>query len=209
MAKIFHTGGTFKGHIESSLRVLITILGLFACHLVQAEITKTTNFDSGLISWKFVKGGFELELIQRLPDQTRAFFLARGFSATVADDIARSCVFQAIGRNTFEISKGKSVSVNLHRWQIKSAGQFRPLKLKEQWDAQWPQAVVSPAARIAFRWATFPTEQTFEPVGDYNWGMISFALPPGSLFNLQVRWSVNGSEQQSWIQHLQCPSDTQ
>jgi len=196
-----------KYNIKYLFQFLATVLGLLGCPQAQATVTKTMDTETGLAGWKLSEGGFELELIQRLPDQTRAFFLGRGFSAVVADDIARSCVFQAIGRNRYGVSEHKSVSINLRQWLLKSDGRLHKVKLKEQWDSGWPKSAVSTASRIAFRWATFPTEQTFEPVGDYNWGMISFDLPPGTLFDLQVRWSVNGLEQQAWLQDLQCPAD--
>lgn len=43
--------------------------------------------------WKFYN------LVQRPPDQTRAFLRARGFGAAQAERIAQSCVFQATFRD--------------------------------------------------------------------------------------------------------------
>lgn len=41
----------------------------------------------------------EIRLIQRLPDQTRGCFIARGFATASADRVARSCVYQSVQRN--------------------------------------------------------------------------------------------------------------
>ena len=44
--------------------------------------------------------GISLRLVQRLPIQSRAFFLARGFNKQQAEIIAQSCIFQTVFKNT-------------------------------------------------------------------------------------------------------------
>jgi hypothetical protein len=44
--------------------------------------------------WEVVEHGISMRLVQRLPDQTRGFFEARGFSVADSELIAQSCVFQ-------------------------------------------------------------------------------------------------------------------
>jgi len=188
-------------------RALSLAIGVLFSASLQAGVSSTTNPETKLTGWKLSQDGFELELIQRLPDQTRAFFLARGFSQKLADDIALSCVFQGIGRNIFKSGENKSISVDLRNWQLQVGSKTRSIKQKEQWDAEWDGQAVSTASRIAYRWATFPTQQTFEPVGDYNWGMISFDLPPGTRFDVHVHWLLNGSPQQAWVRNVHCPAD--
>lgn len=183
--------------------LLLSIVNPQSLALVEQSIDAETQ----LKSWALTQGTFSFELIQRLPDQTRAFFQARGFAKKIANDIGTQCVLQAIGRNTSVDNTGSPISFDLQEWIIQSETQSRSIKLKEDWDAQWPDDLVSSAARIAFRWATFPTEQTFEPAGDYNWGMISFGLPPGSLFDLKVVWRQNNEIQYQWIKQIECPAD--
>lgn len=185
--------------------VVAVIIGLPATG--GADVTRQVNAENGLVGWKLQRDGLELELIQRLPDQTRAFFLARGFSAAVADDIGTGCVFQTIARNVSRPPQDLPVAIALAQWRVRHGGELRPVKLKEQWDREWPQDSVSAAARLAFRWATFPTEQTFEPGGDYNWGMTGFDLPPGETFDLQVVWQLGGRRQVAWINNIECPAD--
>ncbi len=174
---------------------------------VLANVERGIDVETQLKSWKLLQGALSLELIQRLPDQTRGFFLARGFSRETANDIGTQCVLQTIGKNTTTTPKGTSLSYNLKDWIIRTSAETRGIKLKEQWLQEWKGRDVNNAAQLAFRWATFPTTQVFEPGGDYNWGMISFGLPPGSFFDLQVIWKEDNQTQSHWITQIECPKD--
>ncbi len=172
-----------------------------------ASVVVTKNSSTELQSWVLKEGDFKLELIQRLPDQTRAFFQGRGFSSKTANDLALSCIFQAIGTNTGKPEHAEPVSYSLKDWQIKINNKIQPVKLKEIWKAQWPSSEVTTAARIAFTWATFPTQQAFTGGGDYGWGMVSFGLPPNSSFDLKVVWKQNKKTNSTWIRAITCPDD--
>ncbi len=176
--------------------------------LAHGNVEHATDPDTGLSSWKLSAPPFELELVQRLPDQTRAFFLARGFPRDVTERIARACVFQTIGRNIGEPGRSPSVRIDLHEWRVHTDEGKRPLLLKELWLEQWARnGAVDRSGRIAFRWATFPTEQAFEPRGDYNWGMITFGPEPGTRFDLKVVWHEGDRLRSAWIEDLECAPD--
>jgi len=192
---------------RKGIAVALGLLYLLFAPVLAAEVTKTVNAETGLLGWKLREGNFEMELVQRLPDQTRAFFQARGFPATIADRIARACVMQTIVRNTGQPGRAQAVRVDLREWRLKYRNLIRPIKRKETWLAEWTENAISPAARIAFRWATFPTGQIFEPRGDYNWGMTSYGLPPGVEFDLQVVWHEGPQRHVAWLRHLQCAAD--
>ncbi len=185
----------------------ITALILAGISPGQAETSVSKNPETGLVSWKLLEPGIDLTLAQRTPDQTRAFFLGRGFSRKVADDIATACVFQTIGKNPASGEGAQPLTIRLKEWRVIHKGQQRPVKLKEQWAQEWQGSDEKPAARLAFRWATFPTEQTFEPAGDYNWGMISFDLPPGERFDVLLVWHEGEQRKQTLLTGLQCPAD--
>ena len=53
----------------------------------------------------------------------------------------------------------------------------------------------------------FPSEQTFDPGGDFNWGMISFGPKPDTLFDLHVFWKQGDRSHNTWIRGMQCPED--
>jgi hypothetical protein len=172
-----------------------------------ADVTQSVDEQTALVSWKIDDGNFELELKQLLPDQTRAFFLARGFSRAIANTIATGCIMQTIGRNSEkEGASAAVIDVDLKLWRMLHNGSEGPIRIKEQWDSEWSSGEVSDKARLAFRWATFPTQQDFAP-GDYGWGMTSFALPPGRNFDLKVAWSVAGVEKEAWIRGIQCADE--
>ncbi len=171
-----------------------------------AGVTQSVDAQTDLSSWKIDDGNFELELAQLLPDQTRAFFLARGFSKQIANTIATSCIMQTIGRNSAEKEISASIDVDLKRWRMLHNGAESPVKLKEQWDSEWSAGEVIDAARLAFRWATFPTQQNFAH-GDYGWGMTSFGLVPGERFDLKVVWSAAGVQKEAWIRGIQCAEE--
>ena len=63
---------------------------------------------------------------------------------------------------------------------------------------------VDKQALLAFRWAQFPTEQEYEVGGDWNQGMLSIGLPPGSLFDLIVHWDINGKTYETKLLGVQC-----
>lgn len=178
------------------------------CLSFAAEVTLSTDPETGLRKWHLVKGNLEIELVQRLPDQTRGFFMARGFSAAIAEEIAVSCIFQTIVRNTGKQADGAAVSVDLAQWRVIYDGGEQAVRLKEPWMASWPESAVSEASRLAFQWSLFPTQQEFL-IDDYNWGMTAIGLPPGSVFDLDVVWQVDGKPHTARVKAIECAPDVE
>jgi len=179
------------------------LLGLsLSTNLHAGSISTDTDPDSGLQSWTWHHNGVSLQLVQRLPDQTRAFFLGRGFSAQDADRIAESCVFQTIFRN----DGNEPIDYDLNDWRLSGPDGPEPLRTREVWEQDWQQAGIKSGPRIAFRWSLLPTRQHFQP-GDYNWGMSSYGLPPGSAFDLSLLISANGNTIHGGIPLILCPED--
>ena len=171
-----------------------------------AVISHETDSETGLESWHWRDRTFSLELVQRLPDQTRAFFLGRGFGASSAEAIAQACVFQTIGRNTASAGSARAAAVDLSDWRVDAGDGPRPVRLKRDWQERWEDAGESQAARIAFQWSLFPTVQEFLP-GDYNWGMITFGPPPGARFDLAFTWREDGEVRRGAISEIRCAAD--
>ena len=189
--------------------ILLILYCVLSASLSAAEISKSTDKETALKGWKLTENNFQLELIQRSPQQTRSFFQARGFSPKIANEIATQCVFQTIIKNTQAENSTDAISISLKKWHItnKNSNEPKPIKLKEVWDKEWKDSDISNAARIAFRWATFPTQQTFDPGGDFNWGMISFGPKPDAVFNLRLFWKQGDKSHNAWIRNMQCPED--
>jgi hypothetical protein len=199
MKRATRTGGTCLGLMLAGLPCLPAGAG---------EVVRSTDGETGLAKWNFTAGDVGIELIQRLPDQTRGFFQARNFPSAVADEIAGNCIFQTIIRNNGASGSGSPVTVNLGTWRIRHDGAESGIKLKEPWLASWPAASVGQAPRLAFQWAMFPTRQEFLP-GDYNWGMTAYGLASGSVFDLRVVWQKGRLADTGWIRGIECAPDVE
>jgi hypothetical protein len=179
---------------------------LLAAQAATAGVTQGTDPEAQLPYWEIVEEGMSLRLVQRLPDQTRGYFLARGFDAEQADMIALGCVFQAVFTNTATPKQGGDVEYNLRDWVVRAGGGHHGLKTREDWRSVWVARHVSKPAQIAFEWSLFPTRQVYRP-GDYNWGMTVFGLPPGSAFDLEVVWRQPGKTRSARIEGMHCAED--
>ncbi len=191
--------------LTSLCRYLIPVLlALLLSPVAQAaDVTTGENPDTGLRYWQWHAGDLLLKLTQRLPDQTRAFFLARGFNAKQSDMIATSCVFQSMMKNT---GKNSVIELDLSKWKVTHGGQQQTLHTREVWTKLWQQQKADMAAQIAFEWSLLPTRQTY--LGDdYNWGMSSYGLKPGSRFDLYFSWQRNGINHHGRINGIECPAD--
>jgi hypothetical protein len=189
-------------------KLLLLLPAFMPGMLLAVEVIHSTDEETGLRKWHLVGDGLEVELVQRLPDQTRGFFLARGFPAAIADEIAVSCIFQTIIRNTGSQVADGTVSVDLAQWRVIHKDGERGIRLKEPWIASWPDTAVGESSRLAFQWALFPTRQEFL-ADDYNWGMTAFGLPPGAVFDLDLAWQEDGKTFTARISAIECAPDVE
>jgi hypothetical protein len=186
----------------NQLATLVFLVASFYLGQVSAEVIVNKEEQTNLNIWEWHESGISIRLIQRTPDQTRAFLQARNFSSSDSDIIAKTCVFQTIFRN----DGVQSLSYNLSDWQVSNQGNHHSILTREHWNKSWEQSEVTQAAQIAFRWALLPTKQQFEP-GDYNWGMISFGLPPGEAFDLTLKVKVSGNTISRSIPDIVCATN--
>ncbi|MCU0834134.1 MAG: hypothetical protein MUC77_06805 [Chromatiaceae bacterium] len=82
-------------------------------------------------------------------------------------------------------------------------GEARALPSLDAWLSEWEARGVSPSARLAFRWAQFPTEQSYAR-GEWNQGMLATGLPPASRFALIARWTVAGQTYEGRLADVRC-----
>lgn len=135
--------------------------------------------------------------------QRTAFYLARGFAETAIRPYAQACGFSFGMRNTGP----KPARTTLADWHAVGAdGRRVHLRPPAEWDAQWAKARVPEPARIAFRWAQFQAENTFE-AGDWIMGMATLESPlPGS-FRLVARYHDDTGPHDIFLNPLSCASD--
>ncbi|WP_455366921.1 hypothetical protein [Kaarinaea lacus] len=172
----------------------------------EGQVLTGTDEDAQLPFWEWRDGVSSLRLVQRLPDQTRAFFMARGFNKKQAEVIAQSCIFQTVYKNISTAARPSIIEYDLRQWKVMYQGKALPLKTKEIWKAEWEQVNASQKVQIAFLWALIPTQQRYEPQ-DYNWGMTSYNLPPGEKFDLQIVWLQDDQKRTATIHDIQCAPD--
>ena len=172
---------------------------------LQAELSRGEDPDTGLRHWHWQEAGISFKLTQRLPDQTRAFFDARGFDKDARERVALACVFQSEFRNVAGNDE-PPVEYKLTDWRIHTDEGTRSLMVRESWKKIWQQYDLSKPAKIAFEWALLPTYQKYA-AGDYNWGMTAYGLPPGSEFDLEFSWQRGDQHYTRRINGIECPPD--
>lgn len=171
-------------------------------HIWGGETHHERNLETGIESWELLDSGVRFSLTQMLPDQARAFFMARGFDRAAADAYAQACVFQTVLHN----ESTKTIDLRLSDWQVLVGKQTLALKQEAGWQGEWKKRRLPDAARIAFRWAQFPAEQTFDP-GDWNQGMTAYPLPRGASFDLDLKWWTNGQAVEAILKGAKCAED--
>jgi hypothetical protein len=174
--------------------------------LCTAEVQRSANEENGLEKWHFIDSDIEIELVQRLPDQTRALFMNHAFSRAVIEQLALSCMFQTIIRNTGKSGAGEMLAIDLTQWRMQHEGKTGSILLKEPLLASWSDEDADAAAKLVIRWGMFPTQQEYLP-GDYNWGLTAYGIPPGSTFDLAVTWQEGEVQHSGEIKDIVCAPD--
>ncbi|QKK11804.1 MAG: hypothetical protein HND59_09620 [Pseudomonadota bacterium] len=186
---------------------LLLAVWVFAGSLPAFAIEMSTGVrDDGRAYWRMDAQGFQVELVQLQPNQVRAFYIARGFSAEQAESLAVTCLMQMIVRNA-QPTGAQPIQLPLAHWGVHTAAGRQPLRLTGDWDTLWDAQGTAPEARLAFRWALFPVDQTFHP-GDGNWGMITTGLAVGTRFDLLMQWMRGAQTETAAMRSLQCAADT-
>lgn len=132
-----------------------------------------------------------------------AFYEARGFDTRSVQPYARSCAFSLGMHNR----SARPIVTHLGDWHaVGSDGRRVALRLPETWDDEWDKAGVTQAARIAFRWAQFQTENAFEP-GDWIMGMATLETPLPGKFRLVARYRDKKGHHEIVLDKLACARD--
>ncbi|MHB0974355.1 MAG: hypothetical protein ACYC0P_08935 [Thiobacillus sp.] len=177
----------------------LTLLAVWSA-MALAGTDMSVDPETGLASWQTETDGIQVRLTQISPDQARAFYQARGFSAAAAERYARECVFMTVVRNIGDTP----IRHRLADWRYVAGDQpARAIRGKAEWARLWKRQGVPESARIAFTWAQFPTAQTFAP-GDWNQGMTSYGVPRGGQFDLHFAWHADGKLHRGTLEQARC-----
>ncbi|HQT30407.1 MAG TPA: hypothetical protein PLE48_00965 [Thiobacillus sp.] len=179
----------------------LTLLAVWSVAASAADFS--VDAETGLATWQIETGGIQLQLTQISPDQARAFYQARGFSAAMSERYAAECVFMTVVRNL----GNTPIQHRLADWRYVVAGQApRPIRSKAAWERIWKQHGVAEPARIAFAWAQFPATQTFSP-GDWNQGMTAYRVARGASFDLHFAWRTDGKHHSDSLKQVRCADE--
>ena len=171
-----------------------------------AGVVTGTDETAQMPYWEWNNDYMSLRFVQRLPDQTRAFFTGRGFSRDDVKHIASHCVFQTVYRNTTGANNSRAIQHDINEWQYRYDGKSLRMIPREDWKPLWQKRDVKQPQIIAFEWSLFPSKQLFQ-AGDYNWGMSFFNVPHGEAFDLQIAWTVDGKPRSATIEGMTCAKD--
>ena len=172
----------------------------------RARVSTGIDAEAQLPYWEIVEGNLSLRLVQRLPDQTRGFYQARGFAVDDAERVAQSCMFQTIFKNIAPPTDARALTYDLKDWVVHAGGEQRRMKTREDWAKEWAARRTPKSARLAFEWGLLPTRQSYRP-GDYNWGLSVFNLVPGTEFDLDIVWYHGDERRIARIEQLRCAPD--
>ena len=157
--------------------------------------------DSGAGSWEIQSSGVTFFLSQIMPLQLKAFYSNRGFSLEQIEPYVQSCVYMTVLRN--DAAEG-TIHFVRQNWLVHVDGEPHPLVPVSEWVDGFRSAGIKNSALVAFRWAQFPPEQYYEPGGDWNQGMLSMGLEPGTRFDVTARWDIDGKEFEATLEGVHC-----
>lgn len=178
--------------------ISLTLLAVWGTTVAATEMS--VDPDTGLGSWQTGQDGIQVRLTQISPDQARAFYQARGFSAEATERYVAECVFMTVVRNTGT----HPIQHRLADWRYVFTGQPpQAIRSKSEWEAIWKKQSVNESARIAFTWAQFPSTQTFAP-GDWNQGMTTYNVPRDQPFDLRFVWRAGGKTHAGKLENVRC-----
>jgi len=176
--------------------VLAVVAGLATCLGARAADGRETATERGV----------RMSVQPRAPQQSLAFYEARGFPPVARERIAAACLVTVSIRN----ESGGVVWLEPSRWRLQTA-QGRELRLHgpDWWQGQWDEIGLGAAHRATFGWTQLPASrdlQPHEPVG----GNIALD-PPGGPFHLEARFATGDRKQGEEIvmtfDDLVCPRD--
>jgi hypothetical protein len=148
--------------------------------------------------------GIEFHISARTPEQTSAFYAARGLPTDAVRAIAQVCLLTVGMRN----NRSDVVWMDLAEWRfIDDEG--RPVQRIQriEWDAVWEQMAVPDAGRATFGWTQLPDIRDLQP-GEPVGGNLA-VVPPQGNFTLQASFKTGVAKDGPVIRfnvpELSCP----
>jgi hypothetical protein len=162
------------------------------------EVSIHKNENSGLLTWTMKDEGFQIELIQLLPDFIRAIYAKHKFPEEEVERAASYCVFGTILKNTSD----QQLSYRVSDWRYRTEdGKQYPIKTKTQWLQEWRKA------GITFSWTLLPDSGEFF-VGDWQQGFTTIKLPRETVFDIIFKWQLDGVAHAGVLEDIRCAPES-
>lgn len=155
---------------------------------------------------RITREGLDFYLSARSPEQTNAFYSARGLPLIAVQEIAKSC-FLTVGLHN---RRADTVWLDLAAWRFADAGgrEVRRVSLPA-WTARWKAMQVPLAAQATFGWTQLP--ETRDMQSDETVGGNVPLVPPAGEFTLTARFPTGaagmGKPIEIRVPGLSCPRD--
>ena len=184
----------------------IVTINLFVLSVMIIAVTETAasevkvhkNENSGLLTWTVKDDGFQIELLQLLPDFIRAIYAKHNFPEDEIERAASYCIFGTILKNTSD----QQMSYRVADWRYQTSdGKQYPVKTKTQWLEEWRNAGVT------FSWTLLPDEGEFS-VGDWQQGFTTVQLPRNTEFDMIFKWQLDGVEHTGILENIKCAPES-
>lgn len=184
----------------------IVTINLFVLSVMIIAVTETAasevkvykNENSGLLTWTVKDDGFQIELLQLLPDFIRAIYAKHNFPEDEIERAASYCIFGTILKNTSD----QQMSYRVADWRYQTSdGLQHPVKTKTQWLEEWRKAGVT------FSWTLLPDAGEFS-VGDWQQGFTTIKLPRDEEFDIIFKWQLDGIEHTGVLEKISCAPES-
>lgn len=153
---------------------------------------------------QITRDGLDFSVSVRTPEQTRAFYAARGLPPSAVQAIAKTCLLTV----TLHNRRADIVWLDLAAWDFTDAGGHPVARIsRSQWAARWRSLQVPLAAQSTFGWTQLPETRDMQP--DENVGGNVPIAPPEGTFTLTARFRTGmrgtGKPLEIKVPGLSCP----
>ena len=184
--------------IVSLYLLVLSVMMIAVTDTVASEVKVHKNENTGLLTWTVKDNGFQIELLQLLPDFIRAIYAKHHFPKDEIERTASYCIFGTILKNTSD----QQMSYRVADWRYQTSdGKQYPVKTKTQWLEEWRNAGVT------FSWTLLPDEGEFS-VGDWQQGFTTIQLPRNTEFDMIFKWQLDGVEHTGILENIKCAPES-
>ncbi|MBT9614277.1 MAG: hypothetical protein IV108_13520 [Burkholderiales bacterium] len=155
---------------------------------------------------RITREGLDFYLSVRTPEQTNAFYSARGLPLIVVQEIAKSC-FLTVGLHN---RRADTVWLDLGVWRFADVNgrEIKRVSLPE-WTTRWKAMQVPLAAQATFGWTQLPETRDMQP--DETVGGNVPVVPQQGEFTLTARFPTGaagmGKPIEISVPSLSCPRE--